>query len=104
MTTFLRSHTLASLPKCCLKMPMVPGPQTSCVMSTSTSTQMLSPGWTASRPAWRARIFSVKVIGVIYAGSQERQQHTENDIIATRQEFDMAGFRLQPPDCWGKPV
>ena len=46
MTTFSRSQTLASLPKCCLKMPMVPGPQTSCVMSTSTLTQIFSPGLT----------------------------------------------------------
>jgi hypothetical protein len=31
----------------------------------SVSTQMLSPGWTWSQPAWRVRIFSVKVIGDI---------------------------------------
>src|SRR4029079_8128705 len=60
-TTLSRSQTLAFGPKCCLKMPMVPGPQTSCVMSTSTFTQMLSPGAVAFRPAARARIFSVIV-------------------------------------------
>ena len=62
MTTFSRSQTLASVPKCFLNTPMVPGPQTSCVMSTSTLTQTLSPGSTGSRPAARARIFSVSVI------------------------------------------
>src|SRR5262245_34979281 len=62
-TNFSLSQTLASLPKCFLKMPMVPGPQTSCVMRTSTLTQTLSPGATASRPAARARTFSVRVIG-----------------------------------------
>src|SRR5262249_53212574 len=70
ITTLSRSQTLASLPKCCLKMPMVPGPQTSWVISTSTSVQTLSPARTASRLAWRARIFSVKVIGVIGSGSR----------------------------------
>ena len=50
-------------PKCFLKMPMVPGPQTSCVMSTSTSTQTFSPGTTLDLPAARARIFSVIVMG-----------------------------------------
>src|SRR5713226_8563994 len=34
-------------------------------MRTSTLTQTLSPGWTVGWSAWRARIFSVKVIGVI---------------------------------------
>src|SRR5262245_52656485 len=62
-TTLERSQTLASGPKCCLNTPNVPGPQTSCVMRTSTFTQMFSPGVTASRPAPRARIFSVNVCG-----------------------------------------
>src|SRR5437763_9436368 len=44
---------------------MVPGPHTSWVIRTSTSTQMLSPGRTASRPVWRASTFSVRVIGGI---------------------------------------
>src|SRR5207245_2043458 len=43
--------------------PNVPGPQTSWVMSTPTSTHTFSPGATASLPEWRARIFSVIVIG-----------------------------------------
>ena len=64
ITTFSRSQTFASLPKCFLKTPMVPGPHTSWVMSTSTLTQTFSPGSTASRPAARARIFSVSVIGM----------------------------------------
>ena len=46
-------------------MPTVPGPQTSCVMSTSTSTQTLSPGVTLVRPACLARIFSVRVIAAM---------------------------------------
>ena len=47
MTTFSRSQTLASSRRnAALKMPMVPGPQTSWVMRTSTSTQMFSPGAT----------------------------------------------------------
>src|SRR5262249_43682436 len=65
-TTFSRSQTLASWPKCFLNTPIVPGPQTSWVMRTSTSTQMLSPGRTLSRPAARARIFSVRVIGAMW--------------------------------------
>src|SRR5579883_2183100 len=62
-TNFSLSQTLASAPKCFLKTPMVPGPHTSWVMSTSTFTQTFSFGATASRPAARARIFSVSVIG-----------------------------------------
>src|SRR5262249_11014640 len=74
-TTLSRSQTLALWPKCCLKMPMVPGPQTSCVMSTSTSTQMFSPGAVAPRPAARARIFSVIVIGGIGYSCGVFQEH-----------------------------
>src|SRR5690242_7300762 len=87
MTTFSGSQTRAPAPKCCLKMPIVPGPHTSCVIRISTSTQILSPGPTRSRPACRARICSVNVIGVmgsrlrgrgalsksvLYAGAGER--------------------------------
>src|SRR5688500_16687904 len=63
MTTRLGSQTLAALPNSRLNTPMVPGPQTSCVMSTSAFTQMLSPACTEDLPAARARIFSVNVIG-----------------------------------------
>src|SRR6266567_8113062 len=62
MTTLFRSQTLAFLPNSRLKTPIVPGPQTSCVISTSAFTQMLSPACTRFWPAARARIFSVKVI------------------------------------------
>src|SRR5882724_7325306 len=41
---------------------MVPGPQTSWVISTSALTQTLSPACTRALPAARARIFSVSVI------------------------------------------
>src|SRR5215217_4832814 len=61
-TTFSLSHTFASWPKCFLNTPMVPGPQTSWVIRTSTFTHTLSFGLTWSRPAARARIFSVRVI------------------------------------------
>ena len=46
-------------------MPKVPGPHTSCVMSTSTLTHTLSPGATWLLPLARARIFSVIVIADI---------------------------------------
>src|ERR1043166_3540407 len=62
MTTRLGSQTLAALPNSRLNTPMVPGPQTSCVMSTSAFTQILSPAGTEALPAARARIFSVNVI------------------------------------------
>ena len=61
---------------------MVPGPQTSWVMRTSASTQMLSPGRTASRPAWRARIFSVRVIDGMSNGSRGSRRRRQTDIIA----------------------
>src|SRR5258706_15161726 len=62
MTTLLRSHTLASCPNSRLKTPIVPGPHTSCVISTSAFTQTLSPASTRGFPAARASIFSVSVI------------------------------------------
>src|SRR5688572_31772704 len=62
MTTRLGSQTFAVLPNSRLKTPIVPGPQTSCVMSTSAFTQILSPACTEALPAARARIFSVNVI------------------------------------------
>src|SRR3954470_17184246 len=65
-TTFSLSHTFASWPKCFLNTPIVPGPQTSWVIRTSTFTQTLLPGLTVGRPAARARIFSVMVIAAIW--------------------------------------
>src|SRR5690242_20700606 len=65
-TTFSVSHTLALDPKFFLNTPMVPGPQTSWVIRTSTFTQTLSAGATDGRPAARARIFSVMVIAAIW--------------------------------------
>src|SRR5262245_12713539 len=65
MTTFSRSQTFASLPKCWWKMPNVGGPQTSWVIMTSTFTQTFSPGAPAGCPAAGARIFSVKgIVGI----------------------------------------
>ena len=62
MTIFSLSQTFASLPNSRLNTPMVPGPQTSWVMSTSAFTQTLSPACTDFLPDARARIFSVNVI------------------------------------------
>src|SRR5690242_13647742 len=62
MTTESGFQTLALRPNFSWKMPMVPGPQTSWVMRTSTFTQIFSPGVTFERPACLARIFSVMVM------------------------------------------
>ncbi len=62
MTILWRSQTLAVLPNSRLNTPIVPGPQTSCVISTSAFTQILSPAATRGFPAARASIFSVNVI------------------------------------------
>src|SRR5438093_13560525 len=62
MTTLSLSQTLAVAPNSRLKTPIVPGPQTSWVMRTSTLTQTLSPGRTAFLPDARAMIFSVSVM------------------------------------------
>src|SRR5262249_51753388 len=86
-TTLSRSQTLAFWPKCCLKMPMVPGPQTSWVMRTSTFTQMFSPGAVVSRPAARARIFSVIVCDGI--GELLRR------LVGTSPLYQVDGFGLR---------
>src|SRR5213592_1235011 len=62
MTTRFLSQTFAVLPNSRLNTPIVPGPQTSCVISTSAFTQTLSPACTLDLPAARARIFSVSVM------------------------------------------
>src|SRR3954468_8626175 len=70
ITTLFESQTFASLPNSRLNTPMVPGPHTSWVISTSTFTQTLSPAATCALPLARARIFSVSVIirtGTIHA-------------------------------------
>ncbi len=61
ITTPSRSKTLAPSPNSRLKMPIVPGPHTSCVSRTLILAQMFSPGVTVCLPAARARIFSVSV-------------------------------------------
>jgi hypothetical protein len=53
----VRSQTLAFWPNSRLNTPIVPGPQTSWVISTSAFTQMLSPASTRALPEARARIF-----------------------------------------------
>src|SRR3990167_16785 len=66
MTTFSLSQTLAFFPKCSLNTPIVPGPQISCVIKTSTSIQTFSPGWTSFFLDFAAKIFSVKVIDILF--------------------------------------
>jgi hypothetical protein len=55
-------RTCALGPNSFWKMPKVPGPHTSCVISLSTLVQMLSPGATDALSLWLARIFSVMVM------------------------------------------
>ena len=55
-------HTCAFSPNSRWKMPNVPGPHTSCVMSLSTLVQMFCPGATCVLSLCLARIFSVMVI------------------------------------------
>src|SRR5437667_9901516 len=62
ITILVRSHTRAFLPNSRLNTPIVPGPQTSCVIKTSAFTHTLSPAWTWALPDARASIFSVNVI------------------------------------------
>src|ERR1035437_3203508 len=104
MTILFLSQTFASLPNSRLNTPMVPGPQTSCVMSTSAFTQMLSPAWTLALPAARARIFSVNVIvgrkylmrgasSTAQAGLSERRLWTDVDGGASGQGRAGGGSR-----------
>src|SRR5436190_15990560 len=79
ITTLLRSQTLAVLPNSRLNTPIVPGPQTSCVISTSAFTQTLSPASTRGLPAARASIFSVSVIDKL----------CEQSIIEQRDDFNL---------------
>jgi len=72
MITASGSHTLADSPNSFWKIPKVPGPHTSCVISLSTLVHTLSPGRTeraaeeveeeASESMWLERIFSVMVM------------------------------------------
>src|SRR2546428_204963 len=62
ITILLASQTLAAFPNSRLKTPIVPGPQTSWVISTSTLTHTFSPAVTCTLPLARANSFSVKVI------------------------------------------
>lgn len=66
------SHTLAVGPNSRSKMPNVPGPHTSCVISLSTRVQMFSPGRTTADCAWLANIFSVSVMACFTCGSHQK--------------------------------
>src|SRR5689334_11077995 len=88
ITTLERSQTFASLPNSRLKTPIVPGPQTSCVIKISALTQTLSPAWTVGLPAARARIFSVSVIFQI---TQRKQTITDE-----RDDFNSVRRRHEP--------
>lgn len=68
------NNTFASWPNSLLKMPMEPGPQTSCVIKISTLTQTFSPGISDGHSEALASIFSVMVIAVF----------TYNHLIANR--------------------
>lgn len=58
-----RERTCASMPNSFWKMPKVPGPHTSCVISLSTCVHTFIPGATPpALPLCRARIFSVIVM------------------------------------------
>src|SRR5581483_10260626 len=85
------SQTLAALPNSRLKTPMVPGPQTSWVMRTSTFTHTLSPAWTCALPLARASTFSVRVI----RGTTITPHHT-------RAQMDLS-HELGPAGRWGIP-
>jgi hypothetical protein len=94
MTTFSRSQTLASSPNSFLKMPMVPGPQTSCVMSTSMSTHTFSPGSSAARSDALARIFSVIVIAVFtWRGATARIRTYVNRTRSAEQQQQRDGIQ-----------
>ncbi len=60
----MRYSTCAFSPNSLWKMPNVPGPQTSCVISLSTLVQMFWPGTTLVLSLCLAKIFSVMVIGL----------------------------------------
>src|SRR2546430_3576728 len=104
MTTLLRSQTFAFLPNSRLNTPIVPGPQTSWVISTSAWTHTLSPASTRDLPAARARIFSVSVIALLrvtdHHSDFNRQRTTKNYYI----DIDKISsfcliFRAIPPQC-----
>jgi len=62
-------QTRAWSPNSRRKTPIVPGPQTSCVIRTSTLTQRLSPGLALALPDFRAKIVSVMVIFMVSSPS-----------------------------------
>jgi len=75
-----QSHwlTLASSPNSFLKIPIEPGPQTSCVIKISTLTQTLSPGLSWAFSEALANIFSVIVIAVLtWNTSTQAKSHTK---------------------------
>src|SRR5919201_1497802 len=89
MTTWSRSQTLASRPKCCLKTPMVPGPHTSCVMRTSTSTQMFSPGCTLSRPPEPHAMTTAPTCHLVTLGCKVNQYETQY----VKEALELNGYR-----------
>src|SRR5664279_2749125 len=99
MTILFLSQTFAVWPNSRLNTPMVPGPQTSCVMSTSAFTQMLSPAWTLALPAARARIFSVNVIRTKISRCTARHQlNKSKNAVDIRAVFAMIGGQLMKTD------
>src|SRR2546421_569859 len=62
ITTLLRAHTLGVLPNCRFKNPIVPGPQTSCVIRRSAFTQIFLPAFSPDFSSPRATNFFVHAI------------------------------------------
>ena len=76
---------------------MVPGPQTSWVMRTSTSTQTFSPGSTRPFPACLARIFSVMVMPGMSAALLSYSGGNEPMSIAARaNRFHVGCVQTEP--------
>ena len=90
MITASGSHTLADSPNSFWKMPKVPGPHTSCVISLSTLVQTLSPGRTeraaeevleeASESMWLERIFSVMVMARLTCLMMMKRREREEEV------------------------
>ena len=77
-----------------LNTPMVPGPQTSCVIRVSTFTHTLSPGWTCALPEARARTFSVRVISRIASIVRRRAGCKWNHVRREWKEEAVLGYRF----------
>src|ERR1017187_3831734 len=104
ITTLLRSQTLAALPNSRWNTPMVPGPQTSCVIRTSACTQTLSPASTRALPDARASIVSVNVINQTKLVDRAPDFNTEYRAASRAQPPGLRDGRVsQPCGTSGRP-